>query len=246
MKKNLIVDIGNSSAKIALFDGDTLIEQSCIPHEALPQALRKRTEDPTVGAAIISSVIPLSQAVEDILSALPYPCLRMSAQLKMPFRIAYKTPGTLGPDRLAAVAGAHAQQPGHDLLVIDAGTAITYDILTADGTYLGGQISPGISMRFKALHHFTGKLPLVDREGERTPIGNSTETAIREGVLQGVDKEIDGYIREYTEKYPSLFVFLTGGDAILLDNRAKSRTFADNLLVTKGLNRILTLNNENI
>ena len=246
MKKNLIVDIGNSSAKIALFDGDTLIEQLCIPHEALPQALRKQAEDPTVGAAIISSVIPLSQEAEDALATLPFPCLRMSAQLKMPFRIGYNTPGTLGPDRLAAVAGAHAQQPGHNLLVIDAGTAITYDLLTADGTYLGGQISPGISMRFKALHHFTGKLPLVDREGERTPIGNSTETAIREGVLQGVDKEIEGYIREYTEKYPSLFVFLTGGDAFRLDNRAKSRTFADNLLVTKGLNRILTLNNEDI
>ena len=246
MKKNLIVDVGNSSAKIALFDGDTLIEQLCVTHDALPQTLHEQAGDPTVGAAIISSVIPLNQETEDALDTLPFSCLRMSAQLKMPFRIAYKTPGTLGPDRLAAVAGAHAQQPGHDLLVIDAGTAITYDLLTADGTYLGGQISPGIGMRFKALHHFTGKLPLVDREGERTPIGNSTETAIREGVLQGVDKEIEGYIREYTEKYPSLFVFLTGGDAILLDNRAKSRTFADNLLVIKGLNRILTLNNEDI
>ena len=246
MARQLIVDIGNSSAKIALFDGDTLIEQLCVSHEALPETLRRKATDTTIRAAIISSVIPFSPEVEDAISTLPFPCLRMSAQLKMPFHIAYKTPETLGPDRLAAVAEAYAQQPERDLLVIDAGTAITYDVLTADGTYHGGQISPGITMRFKALHHFTGKLPLVDREGERTPIGNTTETAIREGVLQGVNKEIEGYIHEYTTKYPRLFVFLTGGDAFLLDNSVKSRTFADNLLVTKGLNRILALNNEDI
>ena len=246
MARQLIVDIGNSSAKIALFDGDTLIEQLCVSHEALPEALREQTTSATIKAAIISSVIPLSEEVSNALKSLPFPCLHMSAQLKMPFRIAYKTPETLGPDRLAAVAEAYAQQPGRDLLVIDAGTAITYDVITADGTYHGGQISPGISMRFKALHHFTGKLPLISCEGERTPIGNTTETAIREGVLQGVNKEIEGYIHEYTTKYPRLLVFLTGGDAFLLDNRIKNRTFADNLLVTKGLNRILTLNNEDI
>jgi type III pantothenate kinase len=246
MAQQLIIDIGNSSAKIALFDGDTLIEQLCVSHEALPKAVRKLAGDATIGAAIISSVIPLSEETENTLADHPFSFLRMSAQLKMPFHIAYKTPDTLGPDRLAAVAGAHAQQPGRDLLVIDVGTAITYDLITADGIYHGGQISPGINMRFKALHHFTGKLPFISREGKRTPIGSTTETAIREGVLQGVDKEIKGYIEEYTSKYPGLLVFLTGGDSFLLDNRTKSRTFADNLLVTKGLNRILTLNNEKI
>ena len=244
--KNLIVDVGNSSAKIALFDGDTLIEQLCVSHEALPETIKGKSQDAGTCQAIISSVIPLDKAVESALSALPYPCLHMSAQLKMPFSIAYQTPETLGPDRLAAVAEAYAQHPGRNLLVIDAGTAITYDIVTADGTYQGGQISPGINMRLKALNHFTGKLPLVSKEGERVAIGNTTETAIREGVLQGVDKEIEGYINEYTLKYPDLLVFLTGGDAFLLDNRVKNRTFADNLLVIKGLNRILTLNNEDI
>ena len=244
--KNLIADIGNSSAKVALFDGETLIEQFRVAHEEFPLVWANKANDPTIGAAIISSVIPLTETMEAALRMLPYPCLRMSAQLKMPFSIAYKTPDTLGADRLAAVAEAYAQYPHRNLLVIDAGTAITYDVVTADGTYLGGQISPGISMRFKALHHFTGKLPLVDREGERTMVGDTTEIAIREGVLQGVDKEIEGYIREYSQKYPDLLVFLTGGDAILLDNHVKNRTFADNLLVIKGLNRILTLNNEDI
>ena len=152
----------------------------------------------------------------------------------------------MGADRLAAVAEAYALQPGHNLLVIDAGTAITYDLVTSDGVYLGGNISPGINMRFKALNLLTGKLPLVEKEGERLAIGNTTETAIREGVLQGVDKEIEGYIREYAQKYPNLLVFLTGGDTFLLENRVKNRTFADNLLVIKGLNRILKLNNEAI
>ena len=246
MSKQLIVDIGNSSAKAALFEGDILVEEFRLEHEALPCFFAGWTVDDSIRAAIVSTVIPLNDEVEQAIGQLPYPCLRMSARLKMPFRIAYRTPDTLGPDRLAAVAEAYAQKSGHDLLVIDMGTAITYDLVTAEGVYLGGNISPGIDMRFKALNHFTGKLPLVDKVGERHAIGITTETALREGVLQGVDKEIKGYIREYREKYPRLLVFLTGGGTFFLDNRAKYHIFADNLLVIKGLNRILTLNNEAI
>ena len=242
--RQLIIDIGNSSAKVALFEGDTLAEHIHAEHDKLPQLLIEKAGDSSIQRAIVSSVIPLGEAIENAIASLPFPCLRMSAQLKMPFRIAYKTPNTLGPDRLAAIVGAWAQQPEHDLLVIDSGTAITYDILTSDGIYRGGNISPGIEMRFKALNHYTGKLPLINKEGERVEIGESTETAIREGILQGVDYEIEGYRQTYTLKYPKHFVFLTGGNAILLDNRVKSRTFVDNLLVVKGLNRILTLNNE--
>ena len=242
MSRQLIVDIGNSSAKAALFEGDRLVEEFRVEHEALPSFFADRAMDGDIRAAIVSTVIPLGEEVERAIEQLEFPCLRMSARLKMPFRIAYQTPETLGADRLAAVAEACAQKPGCDLLVIDVGTAITYDIITADGLYLGGNISPGIDMRFKALNHFTGKLPLVNKEGERYAVGITTETALREGVLQGVDKEIDGYIREYREKYPHLLVFLTGGGTFFLDNRAKNHTFADNLLVVKGLNRILTLN----
>jgi type III pantothenate kinase len=240
----LIIDIGNSSAKVALFKGDTLVEHLHAEHSELPYLLAEKACNDSIQRAIVSSVIPMGEALEDAITSLPFPCLRMSAQLKMPFRIAYKTPNTLGPDRLAAIVGAWMQQPEQNLLVIDSGTAITYDIVSSDGIYLGGNISPGIGMRFKALHHYTGKLPLINKEGERVEIGESTETAIREGILQGVDYEIEGYIQAYTLKYPKLFVFLTGGNAFLLDNRVKSRTFVDNLLVVKGLNRILTLNNE--
>ena len=240
----LIIDIGNSSAKVALFKGDTLVEHLHAEHSELPYLLTEKACNDSIQRAIVSSVTPMGEALEDAITSLPFPCLRMSTQLKMPFRIAYKTPNTLGPDRLAAIVGAWMQQPEQNLLVIDSGTAITYDIVSSDGIYLGGNISPGIGMRFKALHHYTGKLPLINKEGERVEIGESTETAIREGILQGVDYEIEGYIQTYTLKYPKLFVFLTGGNAFLLDNRVKSRTFVDNLLVVKGLNRILTLNNE--
>lgn len=240
--QQLIIDIGNSSAKIAVFENDCLAEYLRVEHAELPELLAAKAQDASIGSAILSSVIPLSESLEEAVMALPFPCLRMSAMLRMPFSIAYKTPETLGPDRLAAVAGAWCQQPNADLLVIDVGTAITYDLLTAEGTYLGGNISPGIGMRLKALNHFTGKLPLVSKEGERVALGNTTETAIREGVLQGIDWEIEGYIRAYTLKYPNLLIFLTGGNAFLLGNQTKNRIFADNLLVLKGLNSILTLN----
>ena len=246
MPRQLIVDIGNSSAKAALFEGDKITEECRLEHDALACFFAESGKDGTIHAAIVSSVIPLGEEVEQAIMSLPYPYLRMSARLKMPFEIAYKTPDTLGADRLAAAAEAYAQKPGHDILVIDAGTAITYDIVTSEGLYLGGNISPGIDMRLKALNHFTGRLPLVSKEGERHAIGITTETAIREGVLQGVDKEIEGYVREYMSKYPHLLVFLTGGDSFFLDNRAKNHIFADNLLVIKGLNRILMLNNEAI
>ena len=244
MTRQLVIDIGNSSAKVATFEGDNLAEYIHAEHTQLATLLRSKAQDCSIGAAIVSTVVALSDEVEQAIITLPYPCLRMSSTLKMPFSIAYKTPSTLGADRLAAAAEARMQKPEHNLLVIDVGTAITYDIVTAEGTYLGGNISPGIGMRLKALNHFTGRLPLISKEGHRVPLGDTTETAIREGVLQGIDYEIEGYIRAYRNKYPGLLVFLTGGDAFRLDNRTKSRTFADDLLVAKGLNQILRLNNE--
>lgn len=241
---HLIIDIGNSSAKVALFEGESLAEHLRVEHDELPTLLFTKAQDTRIASAIVSSVIPLNKEIKEAMEALPFPCIQMSASLKLPFNIAYRTPDTLGPDRLAAAAGAWFQKPGCDLLVIDVGTAITYDFVSAEGIYLGGNISPGIGMRFKALSHYTGKLPLISKEGDRVDIGDTTETAIREGVLQGVDWEIEGYIRSYTLKYPKLLVFLTGGNAFFLGNRTKSCIFADNLLVPKGLNKILTLNNE--
>ena len=147
---------------------------------------------------------------------------------------------------MAAVVGAYEQFPGKDILVIDAGTCITYEFIDAAGRYHGGNISPGVQMRFKALHEFTGRLPLVCREGRRLSLGKDTDTAMREGVLKGMEYEISGYIMAMKHKYPELLVFLTGGDEFSFDTNLKSIIFADRFLVLKGLNRILNYNNDRI
>lgn len=165
----------------------------------------------------------------------------MSGTTPLPIQNKYSTPSTLGTDRLASVVGAYFHDSNKlcPALCIDCGTAITYDFITADGQYLGGNISPGVSMRLRSLHEFTSRLPLVDKDGEIPPIGNSTETAIRSGVITGVRHEIIGYIDTYKVKYPDLNVFFTGGDAINFVYPSKKCTFVDDFLVLKGLHIIL-------
>ncbi len=162
----------------------------------------------------------------------------------IPIRNRYSTPETLGADRLAAAIGAyfecqHIRGSHKPTLVVDMGTAITYDFITEGGEYIGGNISPGVEMRLRALHEFTSQLPLVAKDGPHPPIGLSTETAIRCGVLDGVKHEVQGYIRQHLARQPQLLVFLTGGDNIDFEEQVKKCTFADNLLVSKGLNNIL-------
>ena len=142
--------------------------------------------------------------------------------------------------------GANEQFPHRDILVIDAGTCITYEFIDSKGQYHGGNISPGMQLRFKALHQFTGRLPLVDTNGRKLPMGRDTETAIRAGVMKGMEYEISGYIESMKHKYPELLVFLTGGDDFSFDSSVKSIIFADRFLVLKGLNRILNYNNGRI
>ena len=161
---------------------------------------------------------------------------------ELPIKIGYATPETLGLDRIAAVVGAVMQCPDKAVLIVDAGTCVTYDLLTADGTFAGGNIAPGIRLRLRAMHEHTGKLPLIDDAGETPEIGFSTETAMRAGAVLGVAYEIEGYIARLNKVYPDLFVFLTGGDALKLAAKIKSRIFVDENLVLTGLNRILQEN----
>ena len=151
---------------------------------------------------------------------------------------------TLGKDRLAAAVGANYLQPGKDLLVIDAGTAITYELIDASGSYLGGNISPGMTTRFRALNLFTEKLPLVVEQEYIPLVGTDTETAIQAGVVNGIVCEMDGYIEMLRLKYPNLLVFLTGGHSFYFERRLKNSIFADINLVLTGLNRILEYNVE--
>ena len=142
--------------------------------------------------------------------------------------------------------GANEIKPNSDLLIIDAGTCITYDFIDSENCYHGGNISPGLDMRFKALHQFTGKLPLIASDEESLLLGEDTQTAIRAGIWRGIEFEIEGYVRSLKHKYPELFVFLTGGNTFSFDDSIKSIIFADRFLVLKRLNRILNFNNGRI
>lgn len=168
----------------------------------------------------------------------------VSHQTPLPFRNGYQTPHTLGMDRVAAVAGAQAVFPGRPLLVIDAGTAITYDFLDESGTYRGGGISPGINMRFDALHTFTAKLPLIEHLPEIPPlVGDTTESSMRSGVVNGVLAELEGIMQAYQKRADGkLQVVITGGDLGLLEKGIKTSNFADPHLVLSGLYEILIFN----
>ena len=235
---NLIADIGNNSAKFFLFSGKQMILHTRITGNNYG-IIGEWREQYEIERAIVSSVIDLAEEQKMHFTALDCPLLWFNSTADTPLGIAYRTPGTLGSDRLAAAVGAWDIQPGKNLLVIDAGSAITIDFVSRDGTYHGGNIAPGIKMRLKALHQFTGRLPMVEKEGDTPTFGYDTETAIRSGVLKGIAHEIDGYIEETRSKYGDIFVFLTGGDENSLKNMIKSRIFADKYLVARGLNRIL-------
>lgn len=238
---NLIIDIGNTVAKLAVFDGDELIEVLRGSNHSL-DCMRILCNKYKIDRCIIASVITLSNTIKRQLAAVTFPVLELNYKTPAPVTNNYKTPETLGMDRLAAVVGANYIKPQRNLLVIDAGTALTFEFIDEKAQYWGGNISPGIYTRFKALSACCDKLPLIEKNGETPEFGFNTETAIRTGVIKGIEFEIAGYISQMQKKYPDLLVFLTGGDKFSFDTNLKSIIFADRFLVLKGLNRILNYN----
>jgi type III pantothenate kinase len=237
----LIIDIGNSVTKMVAFQDDEpvdVIRSESGELTGLDAFVNKHQFD----KGIVGSVRDLTQSEEEALEGLKFPLLRFSPDTPIPISNRYRTPQTLGSDRLAAVIGASSLKPATDLLIIDAGTCITYEVIDARGNYWGGNIAPGMQMRLRALHEFTARLPLVEAEGEVPGMGYSTETAIRSGVLRGMKYEIEGYIKSMRSKFPHLQVFLTGGDHINFDTNIKNSIFSDRYLVPRGLNRILDYN----
>ena len=235
---NLIIDIGNNSAKFFLFKGEQLILHTRKSNSSF-DVIDEWNRLYNIEKAIISSVIVETPELSEAISGLQCPVVRFSNSLQLPLEINYRTPHTLGSDRIAAAVGAWNEAPGRNMLVIDAGSAITIDFVGKDGKYNGGNIAPGIKMRLKALHEYTSRLPMVEKDGDTPTMGYDTETAIRSGVINGICHEIEGYINEFKQKYCDVLVFLTGGDEKPLKNRIKSCIFADKYLVAKGLNRIL-------
>ena len=239
----LIIDIGNTVVKMVAFLGDEPVDEIRAESGTL-SGLDDFMKKHSFSCGIVGTVRNLSESEEQALARLPFPLLRFTHDTPIPISNRYRTPETLGSDRLAAVIGASSLRPGKDLLIIDAGTCITYEVIDARGNYWGGNIAPGMQMRLRALHEFTARLPLVEAEGEVPGMGYSTETAIRSGVLRGMKYEIEGYIKSMRSKFPHLEVFLTGGNRINFDTNIKNLIFTDRYIVPRGLNKILDYNEE--
>ena len=236
---NLIIDAGNTCIKLVAFDGDTPVEVCTADYDELDKFTRFLSAYP-FNRGIVSSVVDMPDAMEMAIGELPFGVKRLVPGVTpVPLTIRYATPHTLGADRLAAAVGAYVKGGGTDVLVIDVGTCITYDFVNANGEYLGGNISPGPKLRLMALSEHTSKLPLVSRHGDTPEVGYSTETAIRSGVLNGIRREIEGYISDFLLKYPRLLVYLTGGVHLDLHISEKMRIFADDFILSYGLNCIL-------
>jgi type III pantothenate kinase len=241
----LIVDIGNTFAKAAVFSGEEMVDFAIGPNSDM-QPMERLFEKYSPECGIVSAVALVTDEMKRRIAALGIPMMWLDGRTPLPISNCYSTPETLGADRIAAVVGAYSLFPGRNVLVIDAGTCVTYEFLDDGGHYRGGNISPGLQMRLKALNAFTGRLPLVEADGETPEWGDSTQTAIRAGVVKGMEHEIAGYINDARGKYQNLLVFLTGGDNFSFDEKIKSIIFADRFLVLKGLNRILDYNNGRI
>lgn len=237
----LTIDIGNTSQKLALFDQNgrqcQWLRKECL----IPEDLEQVFSQYPVKAAILSSVGDEAAPLEEFLKA-RVPTCRLTPDLPLPVTLCYATPASLGTDRIASAAGAHALFPYSNVLVVQAGTCLVTDLVTAAGQYLGGTIAPGLRMRLQALPQFTAHLPLLDPEPVDYLVGNSTAQSILSGVVNGYVCEIQGMISRYETQYPGLKVVLSGGDAPLLESSLKNSIFAAQNLVLLGLYEILHFN----
>jgi type III pantothenate kinase len=235
---NLVIDFGNSSAKIGIFDNGMLKESRVLTNaESLEEFLINFSADHLIVSSVnIDPKLILSWAKHISSSYI------LDYKLPLPVKNGYATPATLGVDRIAAVCGAQALFPNRNCLVIDAGTCITYDFIDAQSVYHGGSISPGVKMRFQAMHTFTARLPLGQVVDHPKFIGDTTASCLQSGVIFGVTEEVEGFIRRYQQKFEALQVILCGGDTRFFENKLKASIFAIPELVLSGLNSILEYN----
>ena len=237
----IAIDIGNTFAKIGIFDENKMLR--------FYQQLSMQEVE-----SIVAQYQPLYVIIADVSgkgAALSFPdscgVLLLSHQTPIPLQNRYQTPQTLGMDRLAAAIGVWSRFPGQASLVIDAGTCITYDFIHEENAYCGGSISPGLQMRFRALHEFTARLPLLASTDEQVALtGTTTREAMLSGVINGMIYEIEGVISAYSAPYRAagkpLEVVICGGDADYFEKRIKPRIFADQMILLTGLNQILQYN----
>jgi len=238
---NLVIDVGNTRIKLAVFENAKIIHNEIITSEKFELKAVELLKKYNLKNAILSSVGKLK--ISDINKLKKkINLIQLNYATKVPFKNNYATPKTLGVDRIALVCAAIANFPSKNVLVIDAGTCITYDFINSESTYFGGAISPGIEMRYKSLHQFTKKLPLLTPKFPEELVGSTTEKSMHSGVVNGVISEIDSIIKQYRKKNKDLTVVLTGGDVNFLANRLKNSIFANPNFLLEGLNTILTYN----
>ncbi len=238
-----MIDVGNTNVKLAVFNKNTLIEKQTVTISNLVRTIREILKNfPKIDRSIISSVGRLTQSDLHKIKDLINNTLVLDHTINLPFRNTYTTPKTLGVDRIALVSASVKNFSNRNVLIIDAGTCITYDFINDQNEYLGGAISPGIRLRYQALNSLTANLPLLDTKEPISTIGDTTEMAIHSGVINGIVKEIDGIISEYKDIYKDLTVIFTGGDANFLSKQLKSSIFANSNFLLEGLNSILDYN----
>jgi len=235
----LIIDIGNTAVKIALFEGKQL-KNTTIFEECTLKNILSFINNHDISGTIISSVKDINADIEKLIHH--FNALLLDFNTLLPIIIDYKTPNTLGKDRIAAIVGASVSFPKQDVLVFDAGTCLTIDFITKEKVYKGGRISPGIAMRYKALHQFTNQLPLCSYSPESSLMGYDTESSIISGVQQGILTEVREIINVYKKENKETIISVTGGDCFFFEKELKNSIFANPFLVMEGLNKILDYN----
>ncbi len=234
---NLIVDVGNTRIKCALFENNTLLEKFIFLKNEFQNSVEKILENhknlKNIVVASVGSIDKRDFLVFESRANLFF----FSNLANFPFENLYQTPKTAGIDRLVLAAGAVLQFPNKNRLVIDVGTCVTYDFINQKNEYLGGAISPGFRLRYESLHEFTAKLPLLSLEIPENIIGNSTSESIHSGVFFGLINEIDGFIDQYKVQYSNFIIILTGGDTEILAKRLKNTIFANSNFLLESLNR---------
>lgn len=238
---NLVVDIGNSRTKLYIFNENEIVNKTvcdAVSPELMLELLKKKD----IGTVLFSSVARDVDDILDLVIAQGKKGIVFDHNTPIPIQNLYKTPQTLGLDRLAAAVGANELFPNQNIVIIDAGTAITIDFITTENQFIGGNISPGLNTRYKALHNYTNKLPLLELKSEWSVLGSNTETAITSGVQQGIVFELLGYINWFNQQYNNVKTIITGGDAQLLAKKMQQSIIVEPDLVLKGLNRIIQYN----
>lgn len=233
----LAIDIGNTFIKTGLFENDLLIFHASFSEDNFKDEILNLALKHNIQSVVVSSVGKLMESDNKWLVD-TFNCLILNIETKVPFTNLYATPHSLGVDRIALTVAAMKSFPHQNVLIIDAGTCVTYDFINKKGEYLGGAIAPGIQSRYKSLHDHTANLPLLHKETPENFIGNNTINSIHAGVVNGIAHEIDGTIAQYKEVYKTLTVVLTGGDAEFLAKQLKSSIFVRPFFLLEGLNAV--------